>query len=130
MLYESYTHKFGAISSMPQLPKADRLRQPTGHDYQVALVLGSKRLDDGGYVVLPRRLGGFADWLEIKVDGANLNDLMKEPPTVAAIARWIYQEWWTNPTWGNRLVAVIVRQGSTAGAYAPHGLADDWLFRS
>lgn len=127
MLFQAYSYELSAIVSMPQLPQAHLLHKPRGHDFEVTLVLGSKRLADGGFVVLPSRLGAFVDWLDIQVDGAHLNDLMLEPPTLPAIARWIYQEWWTNPTWGSKLVAIIIKQGSEAGAYAPHGLAEDWL---
>ena len=126
--YEAHEFRFSGIAANVQLPRAAAERRERGHDYQLTIILASKRLDDGGYVVLPSRLGGFVHWIDTILDGAKLHELMDAPPTLPAIAKFVYDEWWPNPSWGQRLLAVVVRSGEAkAGAYAPQGLSEQWL---
>lgn len=126
--YEAHEYRFSGIAANAHLPKAAPEHRERGHDYELTIILASKRLDDGGYVVLPSRLGVFDHWIDTVMDGAKLHDLMDDAPTPAAIARFVYDEWWPNPSWGQRLIAVVVRTGEAkAGAYAPHGLSEQWL---
>lgn len=126
--YEAYSYAVSATAANTALPKAHRERRPRGHDYRITIILAGERLDDGGHVVMPSRLGQFEHWLDTVVDGAELHLLMDTPPTVAAIAAYIYDEWWPTPQWGNKLQAVIVRSGDQrAGAYAPRGIPDEFV---
>lgn len=126
--YEAYEFRFSATAANQAMPKAHAEYRARGHDYTLTIVLGAKRLNDGGYVVLPSRLGKLQHWIDTVVDGARLELLMDQPPTLASVAKFVYDEWWTNDAWGEKLLAVIVRTGDDrAAAYAPRGLGEEWL---
>lgn len=106
---------FCAMHHLTKVPEGHKCARPHGHNYTVHLVLESEHLDPCDFVLDYGELRRFAQWVDVRLDHRNLNEVLEFETTAENIARYIYEEW--KGVWPSLVEVMVSETPKTWASY-------------
>jgi len=109
---------FSASHTIGGVPPGHPCARVHGHNYEVELVLRSRKLDHAGFVRDYREFSVLKEFLDANVDHRHLNDVLGHDQTTAeAISKWLFD--WCVARWPETVAVRVCETPRTWAEYRP-----------